>query len=63
MLKLQPWRARAIGLTLLLLLLAPSAALACAIDNTASVSADGVRAQLTTAAPTDPNRYAPFTFT
>jgi hypothetical protein len=50
-------------LPLVLLALAPGVAAACAIDNTASLSADGVRAQLTTESVTDPSRWAPFTFT
>lgn len=47
----------------LLLALVPHPAAACVIDNTASLSVDGVRAQLTMATPTDLNHYAPFTFT
>lgn len=64
---MQPIRAvRTIGASLLLIPLLLAAATgvtaACAIDNTASLSADGVRATLTTTAATDPSHWAAFSF-
>lgn len=54
---------RVLAVTLLALGLAPGVAVACAIDNTASLSANGVRATLNTVAtPTNGAPYAPFTF-
>jgi hypothetical protein len=56
---------RILGATLLLALLLvgmPGLAVACAIDSTASLSADGVRAALTTTSPTDPAHWARFSF-
>jgi hypothetical protein len=44
------------------LVLTPSVALACAIDNVASVYANGARATLTTTAATPGALWAPFTF-
>jgi len=55
--------ARLLCALLPLLALTPRVASACATDNTASLSADDVRAQLTTDAVTAPSRWAPFTFT
>lgn len=46
-------------LVLLFLLLRAPGTAACAIDNAASSSTDGVRPQLTTGTPTHPRRYAP----
>jgi hypothetical protein len=46
---------------LLALALAPEVAAACVIDNTASLSANGVRATPTTTAPSGPGRWAQFT--
>jgi hypothetical protein len=45
----------------LVLMVAPGVAGACVLDNTASLWANGVRAGLTTAAPTDLVHWSPFT--
>src|SRR5205823_8535282 len=50
-----------LGALLVALTLAPAVAVACVIDNTASLSANGVRATPTTAAPSDAGRWAQFT--
>jgi len=52
---------RTLRVLLLALALAPGVAAACVIDNTASLSANGVRATPTTAAPSDAGRWAQFT--
>ncbi len=49
-------------LTIVTLAARPGAARACAIDSTASLFADGVRATLTTAAPSDVSHWAAFSF-
>lgn len=53
---------RLLGVALLLMFaLTPSIASACAIDNVASLSVDGVRANVTTNAPVNAKTWAPFT--
>ncbi len=55
------WPSGLAALTALLLALMPGAAAACAIDNVASLLADGVPAMLTTSAPHGTTSWAPFT--
>ena len=55
------WPSGLAALTTLLLALMPGAAAACAIDNVASLLADGVPAMLTTSAPHGTTSWAPFT--
>jgi PKD domain len=50
-----------LGALLLALALEPGAAAACVIDNTASLSANGVRATSTTSTPSGSGPWAPFT--
>jgi PKD domain len=52
---------RLLGALLLALALAPGVAAACVIDNTASLSANGIRATPTTTAPRDGGLWAQFT--
>jgi hypothetical protein len=52
---------RILGALLVALALVPGAAAACAIDNRASLSANGVRASITTEAPAGTRLWAPFT--
>jgi len=55
------WPSGLTALTALLLTLTPGAVAACAIDNVASLLADGVPAMLTTSAPHGALPWAPFT--
>jgi len=57
------WPAGLAVLAALLLALTPGAVAACAIDNVASLRADGVPAMLTTSAPSGTSAWAPFTIT
>ena len=52
---------RILGALLVALALVPGAAAACALDNRASLSANGVRATITTEAPAGARLWAPFT--
>ncbi|GAC1397696.1 MAG: hypothetical protein NVSMB65_16500 [Chloroflexota bacterium] len=52
---------RTVAATLVLVMLGPGVASACALDNTASFWVDGVRASLNLTPPTDLARWSPFT--